>query len=287
MKIRKSPQWVLNARGALVEINPSWRRTDVIDSPAPVARDPSVAPPSIATPAEARTESPPPRPEMGTESPPPLSLDQEPLAGGKCKNQEPPPGAPTGVCISHEGEAKSLPAPTMRDVKLEDLRDTPRLLTLYAEAIRLGIVADSECDRLRFVAAAEHARVVGSSNPYGLFVSIVRRGLWRFLTQADEDTARERLRRHDRPPPAAASPLVATLGPTTRAGPPPLSDDARAIQSIKDAFAKIKMRNAPAPRGYLIRQGWTPERYDQAEAELENHRSARQRSTAVQRLGVP
>ena len=48
-------------------------------------------------------------------------------------------------------------------------------------------------DRLNFFAAAEHARAVGTRNSCGLFATIVRRGLWQYITLADEDAARAKL----------------------------------------------------------------------------------------------
>ena len=80
-------------------------------------------------------------------------------------------------------------------MKPEDLRDPARLLDLHAQAVAAGYVSSSEADRLNFFAAANHARVIGSRNPPGLFVRIVRSGLWNFLTQDDEDVARVQLRR--------------------------------------------------------------------------------------------
>ena len=78
----------------------------------------------------------------------------------------------------------------------QDLRDTGRLLDLYEQAVSLGLVTASEWGRLRFVAAAEHARVIGTKNPCGLFVRLVRGGLWHFATRDDEAAASVRLRRH-------------------------------------------------------------------------------------------
>ena len=66
--------------------------------------------------------------------------------------------------------------PDLRNVVPEDLKDTGRLLDLYEQAVELGLVTDSEHDRLRFVAAAEHARIIGTRNPCGLFVRLVRGG---------------------------------------------------------------------------------------------------------------
>ena len=60
-----------------------------------------------------------------------------------------------------------LPAPTLNDVRVEDLKDTGRLLRLHAQAVARGLVGSSEADRLRFVGAAEHALALGTGNPCG------------------------------------------------------------------------------------------------------------------------
>ncbi|RUL87989.1 hypothetical protein [Tautonia sociabilis] len=91
---------------------------------------------------------------------------------------------------------RGLPRPTLRHVLPEDLRDTGRLLDLYAEAVRSGLVRDSEHARLEFVASAEHALVAGTRNPCGLFVRMIRSGGGRFVTLRDEDAARARIHRY-------------------------------------------------------------------------------------------
>jgi hypothetical protein len=67
------------------------------------------------------------------------------------------------------------------------------LAILHEQAHRAGYVNGSEADRLRFFAAAEHARGVGTRNPAGLFAATVRQQRWSFLTLADEDLARRKL----------------------------------------------------------------------------------------------
>lgn len=83
--------------------------------------------------------------------------------------------------------------PDFRGVVLRDLEDGLRTEELFRQACRLGLVNAGECGRLRFFGAAEHAKRIGSLNHCGLFVSLVRRGLWHFISQADEDAARRRL----------------------------------------------------------------------------------------------
>ena len=54
---------------------------------------------------------------------------------------------------------------------------------------------DGEAGRVEFLAAAIHAVKVGTRNPAGLFAAILRKKLWGYITQADEDQARNALRR--------------------------------------------------------------------------------------------
>jgi len=48
--------------------------------------------------------------------------------------------------------------------------------------------------RLQWFAAAERALAAGERNPCGLFVAMYRQGLWHHITQAQEDSARVKLR---------------------------------------------------------------------------------------------
>lgn len=78
----------------------------------------------------------------------------------------------------------------MSSIEKRDLLEPPRLEMLWIDAIHRGISASSEANRVRFFAAAAHAVRVGTTNINGLFASVVRRNLWDFLSQADEDHGR-------------------------------------------------------------------------------------------------
>ena len=155
--------------------------------------------------------------------------------------------------------------PNLQDVVPEDLKDTGRLLELHDQAVALGYVTTSERDRLRFVSAAEHARVIGTKNPCGLFVRLVRCRLWSFLTQDDEDAANVRLKRH----------LYGTISQEQVPQFPPvreavgLSEDARLVQAIQAALARARYRGCAFPLLKREHPEWTRERWDQALAELE------------------
>jgi hypothetical protein len=91
---------------------------------------------------------------------------------------------------------KEVERPRLEDIKPEDLTEISRTLDLCRQAVDRGLVTASEHDRLRFVALAEHARQVGRQNPCGLFVALLRRGAWDYITAGEEDAARRRLRAH-------------------------------------------------------------------------------------------
>jgi hypothetical protein len=237
-----APQWALNRWGASVSINLDWHRLDGVPA------------------SSGEPKSTPPRADSVPKSAPPES-DKKPLR--ESNNQKPATGGPAGFSNS-DGQGGEN-SPTLRNVVPADLRDTGRLLSLYAEAVRLDLVSDSESERLKFVAAAEHARVIGTKNPCGLFVRLVRAKLWHFLTQDDEDTASLRLKRHlfgsprrEEPP---SAPRAAVLGPV-------LSVDARMVQAVQNAAKQVCFRGDAF---YLLRRerpDWTRDRWDAATAEL-------------------
>jgi hypothetical protein len=152
-----APQWRLNRFGAVTLINLLWGETQ----------------------SEA-SDSPPPERQICTGSPPPES-NKELLP--KYTNQKPAPSRPAGFGS----------APRMANVKSQDLRSIPRMLHLHGEAVHLGLARSGEAGELAFLAAAVHAYKVATTNPAGLFATIVRKGLWHFVTQADEDHVRQRL----------------------------------------------------------------------------------------------
>lgn len=133
-----------------------------------------------------RTKTPPRRNDSATESPPPLRTG---ISLSRSKNQNPAKRGPHGV-RKRTGQG----TPRLSHVEFEDLRTLSRMLILHREAANAGIIGTSEAERLKFFAAAEHARAKGKANPCGLFVSVIRRGLWSFINQPDEDAARKMLR---------------------------------------------------------------------------------------------
>ena len=72
-----------------------------------------------------------------------------------------------------------------------------RIEALRNQAIQLGLVRDTACDRLRFHGAAEHARMKATSNPPGLFMWLIRQKKWSFITQDEEDRALRKIKEFD------------------------------------------------------------------------------------------
>jgi hypothetical protein len=66
---------------------------------------------------------------------------------------------------------------------------------LWQPAIQLGHLKNTPADRLNFFAAIAHALRVAKHNACGLLRTVVEQRLWHFLSQADEYTATQRLRR--------------------------------------------------------------------------------------------
>mgnify|MGYP001566672779 CR=1 FL=1 len=124
---------------------------------------------------------------------------QTPPRTGDCARQSPPPEKNWNLSLRRLGNQKRVRTgawtakPTFLRVQPDDLRDPSRLDALYRDAATRGLLRVSESTRLAFFAAAEHAIADGITNVPGLLVAIVRRGLWRNITQADEERARRRL----------------------------------------------------------------------------------------------
>jgi hypothetical protein len=178
-------------------------------------------------------------------------------------------------------------------MQLHDLRDDARSEALWQEAIQRGHLKNTQPDRINFFAAIAHALRVAKHNACGLLRTVVEQGLWHVLSQADEDTAIERLRRATDAHETNATQWMHTnpslTMPADRRGevyePPALSEDALIVQTVtadlqragvtSDVF-RIVQRH-----GYL--RDWDQDRWLQAEQELAQARllQARRRYQAM------
>jgi hypothetical protein len=273
-----SDQWTENRWGRAFRIDLGWS--------------------NLATSSE--PDSIPPRPDPGPSSIPP-DLHPEPLR--EFKDQEPASGGPAGVEIKGQGgeipgyhpllstrqqvapqdhppghhpdaledhdlaigESRPPGVPTLADVRIEDLKDTGRLLDLHRQAVDRGFVGASEADRLAFVAAAEHALAIGKGNPPGLFAWLVRNGCWRYATLDDEGAARRKLHlhQHDR-----FGHVVDERPRVTSWSSPGFSEDARVVREIRTACIRAGVYRDPWPAFSARNSGWDRRRWDAAMAEL-------------------
>jgi hypothetical protein len=162
------------------------------------------------------------------------------------------PGNPAGV------SSKRVREPSLRDVSREDLEHFSRTEALYRQAVRSGMLADSEASFLNWVAAAVRAKTVAARDPVRVFMGIVRRGLWTHITGADEDRARSAINRYRASTMEPTSPSV-TCGASSReaASPrvvatPSAGMPVRVAEIVPGAFL------APPPRGRTHPgAGWT------------------------------
>jgi hypothetical protein len=297
-----SGQWAMNRWGRCYHIDLGWQAPtpgDGVgnistpgetgkgepDTPFPTHRQGGIIPPLPGA------TSIPPRPVPGATSIPPDLQTGNP--SGRVENQE-PAGGPTGFSIKGQGKEDQpptgpLPPPKLADVRLEDLKDTGRLLDLYHQAVAKGLVGTAEADRLKFIAAAEHALAIASNAP-ALFAWLVLRGCWRYITGADEDRANARIKAHLRGPDPApipspprvsvvTTPLATSIPPRvgTECRPLPssrsiepggLSEDARIVKAIREATIRAGIFRDPWPAFQARYLEWTRERWDRGLREL-------------------
>lgn len=102
---------------------------------------------------------------------------------------DPHPSAPRSA-------PSTLPPPTLRHIRRQDLADTSRLLALYTQALTAGLIGRSEAERLSFVGLAQHVLTYGPANAGGLFRRLLVRRHFHFITPAEEEAALQRLKYH-------------------------------------------------------------------------------------------
>jgi hypothetical protein len=128
-------------------------------------------------------------PSNQAKSPPPDSHRYLPKG---IKNQKRAPLRDAGV----QGQKHNERNPRLSDVQPEDLSDPKRTGVLFAQAVKAGIVKDSQAERLRVFAAAARAKRK-AYNPGGFFLTVLRKGLWQNIAARDEEQARRELLRLD------------------------------------------------------------------------------------------
>ena len=287
----ESDQRAENRWGRVYRIDLGWERAASPAGrrlpPSPVSASPQLPPPLLDLDPLREEEK---DQELASGEPTGIKTEgQEDGRGNQLPHPAGTPSAESGPCPTREdgadacrlsraagvpepgrAAAPTVGPPRLDDVRVEDLKDTGRLLGLLDQAIVRGLTGRSESDRLKFAAAAEHALAVGTVNPCGLFARLVRRGWWHFATQDDEDAASRRLKRHLFGAPSEA---IAGLCWPSSSGRPSLSSDALLVREVKASSSRAGYRGDPFLLVRARDASWTRERWDRASVELERWRS--------------
>ena len=76
-------------------------------------------------------------------------------------------------------------APSLWDIQPQDLKKTTRLESLYRQAVKAGWIEHSEANILNFACAALRANRLGG-RVGAIFVGLVKKRLWNYVTQEQE-----------------------------------------------------------------------------------------------------
>jgi hypothetical protein len=284
LQMRPIPQALCNRWGSYTLINLSWTRAAM----ATAAQDSAQSPLSA---------SPPPPTLYAPISPPPSKEHLEPFQD--TQHQEPAPQADltrpslplhhtalpssraaSGVEEQPKDKQPTLRAPILEHIVPEDLQETARLLILFEQAQTHGLIGKSDSERLTFLGLAEHAKVVGSANPCGLFAALVRRQCWHFVTDSDEDVAQQRLKTH-----------LYGAASQTRGAPPPhdlapadLSKDATIVRYLQTQLAHAGFEGDVFGLMNHDDASWTRERWENAVRELDQARRVWHQGNVLNRL---
>ncbi len=85
--------------------------------------------------------------------------------------------------------------PDIRDIRGGDLKQLSSVLILYQQAVKAGWLKHSEANLRNFASAAVRAQKV-CGNAARIFVGIVKKGLWHYVTNEQEDRALTVLKRY-------------------------------------------------------------------------------------------
>jgi len=230
----ETAQWVLNRYGQKMMINLHWAGPPLeAPHPEPVAELaplPAALPPPIAPPdsyQQLPTEEKNQKPAAGRPAGVLSTLfaqARERLQAGTALPIDPEPVVTRTVSAPVREERLSapvlthtpVPAPRLLHVTLPDLKDTERLLALYAQSVQAKLLGPSEAERLTFVGLAQHVLAYRPENAGGLFRHLLTRRCFHFVTQEDEDTAQQRLKQHLYA--VRGSPVVQTQDPRDWSG---------------------------------------------------------------------
>jgi hypothetical protein len=263
-----------------------WVRLNLIP-PKPIA---SPGAPPAGNPPKVQPQNAAADPKVQPLLNPSLSSSEESLNNQALTARDPDSGA-------YQPPASQQPSWT--DIKLEDLQSDTRSEQLRHEAIHRGYVKDTPSDRVDFFAAIAHALRVSKTNACGLLRTVVEKGLWHVISQADEYNGITRLKHaaHTQATQETqhvhAHPFLTT---STRGDfrdsdqPIELSQDALIVQTVTadlhQAGVTGDVLQTVKQHGYL--RDWERDRWERAEQELAQARllQARQRYQEMEMTAV-
>lgn len=150
--------------------------------------------------------------------------------------------------------------PTIYDVQARDLADDERTEALFEQAAAKGLAPKGEYGRLCVFSAACKALRIGK-RPGAMFAGILRKKLWKWATNTDEDAATERIKsREGRGMKQKREEQRERTRREERASAPPRDADAEIWGSMLDTLRG----NTGALRHALASKGWSVERIDGA-----------------------
>ena len=184
------PQWELNKWGQRYRLN--------VEAFGPEDAGNSTTQ-GFNTAASSEGGFPSPSADSADAFPSPCLNTSAPYKKENLKTRKPAPvrSGSTGLGSREEngGAGVGVSRPMLTNIQSGDLRDTGRLLDLLDQAIQAGHPVRGEKGRIEFFALAQRAARQGDQ-PIRLFVWMLRHRKFNFITQADEDAAVVRLKRH-------------------------------------------------------------------------------------------
>jgi hypothetical protein len=195
----------------------------------------------------------------------------EPVAPSEIENNQTlPPRTPSGAY---------QPRPTWTNIQPDDLRLESRSEALYQETILRNYLNSTPADRINFYAAIAHALRVARHNACGLLRTIVEKGLWHVISQADEYNGITRLKyaththttQETQQGQANSFLRTSTRGDLRGSDQPiELSQDALIVQTVTADLHKAGVTGDVLQmvkrHGYL--RDWNRDRWERAEQEL-------------------
>src|SRR5215467_8852934 len=283
LRLCDTPQTLCNRWGSYLLVNLSWMRAAIgktsqddaqtlsSESPPPLAFSTTKLPPPYKEYKEPLQELEHQKPALQADSATlPLPLQHaEPVSGGRTSGAYTQAREKTKKTTNH--------TPTLSHIVPEDLTNTSRLLALFEQAHTQGLIGKSDSERLTFLSLAEHAKVVGSHNPCGLFAELTRRKCWHFVTESDEDAAYRCLKQHlyGQLPPSVSAPARITPAP------PELSKDAFMVRELQRELARQGWHGDIFAWVHQYDPAWSRARWERATAELAQVQATWQQANAL------